>query len=85
MPQDQQIDASMAEGYTIAIVRDGDDVLSECAGKQYEAVSRAWWRRQSTRNSKAVMVTLPDGQKLEVKPEWSMQDIGAEIARRQEG
>ena len=75
----------MAEGYMIAIVRDGEDVLSECAGERSKAVSRAWWRRQSTRNSYAVMVTLPDGQKLEVKPEWSMRDIDDEIARRQGG
>ena len=71
----------MAESYTIAIVRDGKDVLSECAGERTEAVSRAWWRRQSRRNNYAVMMTLPDGQKLEVKPEWSMQDIGDEIVR----
>ena len=75
----------MAEGYTIAIVRDGEDVLSECAGERSKAVSRAWWWRQSTRNSCAVMVTLLDTQKLEIKPEWSMQDIDDETACRQEG
>ena len=37
------------------------------------------------RNSYAVMVTLPDGQKLEVKRKWSVRDIDNKIARRQEG
>ena len=71
----------MIEGYTIAIVRDGKDVLTECSGERSKAVARAWWRRQSTRNSYAVMLTLPDGQKLKIKPEWSMQDIVDEITR----
>lgn len=75
----------MGERYTIAIVRDGKDVLSECAGERSEAVARAWWRRQSTRRSYRVMVTLPDGQKLKLKRKWSMQDIDNEVARRREG
>lgn len=34
------------------------------------------------KNSYAVMLTLPDGQKLEIKPEWSfMVDIVDEITR----
>ena len=73
----------MAKGYMITIVRDGEDVLSECAGERSRAVSRAWLQRQRTRNSCSVMVTLLDGEKLEVKREWSMQDISDEIARRQ--
>ena len=75
----------MAEGYTIAIVRDGKDVLSECVGERSKAVFRAWGRRRRTKNSDGVMVTLPDGQKLEVKPEWSIWNIDKEVARRQEG
>ena len=71
----------MIEGYTIAIVRDGKDVLTECSGERSTAVAQAWWRRQSRRNSDAVMLTLPDGQKLKIKPEWLMLDIVDEITR----
>ena len=74
----------MRERYTIAIVRDGTNVLSECAGERSEAVARAWWRRQSTRRGDRVIVTLPDGQKFKLKRKWSMQDLDKKIARRQE-
>ena len=76
----------MSERYMIALVRDGKDVLSEGAGEQSEAVTRAWWRRQSTRRGYGViMLTLPDGRKLKLKRKWSMQDIDNEIARRRDG
>lgn len=75
----------MRERYMITLVHDGKDVLSEDAGERNEAVTRAWWRRQSTRRGYGVMVTLPDGRKLKIEQKWSMQDIDNEITRRREG